>query len=76
MKCPHCEKDLTVQEIKTIWASYTGRLAAPHAGPGRPRWKKRCRCGEMTLGRAKQRNHVCPVPVKPRVKKTKETETK
>jgi hypothetical protein len=67
MKCPHCKHklttediDLTTEELKSLWASYTGSLQTPHAGPGRPRWKKRCHCGEMTLARAKQRNHKCP----------------
>jgi hypothetical protein len=60
MRCPHCEEDLTVEQIRTIWASYTGSLQTPHAGPGRPRTAKRCRCGAMTRARAKQRNHKCP----------------
>jgi hypothetical protein len=60
MICPHCDHELTPEEIRTIWASYTGSLQTPHAGPGRPRYKKRCRCGAMTVERAKQRNHKCP----------------
>jgi hypothetical protein len=64
MICPHCEHELTPEEIKTIWARYTSSLASPHAGPGRPRRKKRCRCGAMTLKMAKQRYHNCPPKVK------------
>lgn len=60
MNCPHCEHELTPEEIRALWGSYCGTLQTPHAGPGRPRWKKRCRCGAMTIARAKQRNHKCP----------------
>jgi len=65
MICPHCEHELTPEEIKTIWASYTSSQRETYgAGPGRPRYKKRCRCGAMTLERAKQRNHKCPPTAK------------
>lgn len=60
--CPHCEVELTPEEVRSLWGSYTSSLATPHAGPGRPRWKEHCRCGAMTLDRAKLRNHVCPEP--------------
>lgn len=60
VECPHCEHEITPEELKTLWGRWRASLAAPHAGPGRPRYKKRCRCGEMTLERARKRNHVCP----------------
>lgn len=59
MNCPHCKHELTPEEIRSIWGSYCGVRQTPHAGPGRPRWKKRCPCGAMTKARAKQRNHKC-----------------
>ena len=40
MTCPHCRKSLTEAQIKSIWASYTGKKQTPHAGPGRPKKKK------------------------------------
>lgn len=60
MKCPHCSHELSPEEVKSLWGSYCAGLAAPHAGPGRPRYKKRCRCGLMTLDGAKKRGHKCP----------------
>jgi hypothetical protein len=46
MTCPHCRHKITLDdlkarlsedELKTLWASYTGKKQTPHAGPGRPR---------------------------------------
>jgi len=36
MMCPHCQKPLTPEEIRSLWGSYCGSLQTPHAGPGRP----------------------------------------
>jgi hypothetical protein len=60
MNCPHCNHELSEAEIRSIWGAYCASLATPHAGPGRPRYKKHCRCGAMTLERAAKRNHKCP----------------
>lgn len=57
--CPHCHKPLTEAQIKRIWASYTGAKQTPHAGPGRPRVKPRCKCGAMTRERAEKHGHAC-----------------
>lgn len=62
IKCPHCDHELDIEQIKSIWGSYAGKLQTPHAGPGRPRSEKRCPCGEMTKTRAKMRNHKCEAP--------------
>lgn len=59
MTCPHCHTELTPEELKSMWASYCGSQQSPHAGPGRPRTAKRCKCGAMTVKRAKMRNHKC-----------------
>jgi hypothetical protein len=62
MLCPHCSHKLTPEEVRSLWASYCGKLQTPHAGPGRPRTKPRCACGAMTLERAAKRGHVCASP--------------
>jgi hypothetical protein len=59
MNCPHCNQEISPEELKSLWASYTGSLQTPHAGPGRPRKAKRCPCGAMTVTRARQRGHKC-----------------
>jgi hypothetical protein len=64
MNCPHCDVELTEEEIRSLWGSMTGRRQTPHAGPGRPPYKKRCPCGAMTVDRAKLRSHKCVAPKK------------
>ncbi|HEY1898138.1 MAG TPA: hypothetical protein VGG62_17795 [Terracidiphilus sp.] len=61
MTCPHCEKELTPEEVKSLWGRYTSSLVTNfHAGPGRPPYKKRCKCGKMTQDRARKLKHKCP----------------
>ena len=72
MKCPHCENELTPEEIRTLWGAMTSSMRTTFGhGPGRPRWKKRCPCGAMTIARAKQRNHKCSPPVEEPKRKSK-----
>ena len=62
INCPHCQHELTAEELKTLWGRWRASLSTPHPGPGRPKYKKPCPCGKMTAERAKLRNHVCVAP--------------
>ena len=60
MKCPHCGKKISV----AFAAAEAGREFQAlrktfGAGPGRPKAKRRCKCGAMTRERAKKRGHKC-----------------
>jgi hypothetical protein len=61
MNCPHCDKKLTEAQIRSLWGQLsTSKRETFGAGPGRPRTAaRRCKCGEFTLARAKQRHHKC-----------------
>jgi hypothetical protein len=54
---------LSDKEFNSLRGIRSGRMATPHAGPGRPKSDaKRCPCGAMTLKRAKARGHKCSLP--------------
>lgn len=40
MKCPHCNRELTDEEVKKLWAQRNGKKQTPHPGPGRPKGSK------------------------------------
>jgi hypothetical protein len=58
--CPHCEVELTPEEIKTLWSSYTTSLRQTLGGPRRT--PRPCpNCG-MTCDTAREAWSHCRIP--------------
>ncbi len=60
MQCPHCKKDLTPDQIRSLWGQLTASLRRKHgAGAGRPKKFRTCKkCGRR-MGTAEMRRHKC-----------------
>jgi hypothetical protein len=58
--CPHCEHELTPEEIKTIWSSYTTSLRQTLGGPKRK--KRPCQSCGMTCDSAREAWSHCRIP--------------
>lgn len=60
MNCPHCEQELTPEEVKTLWANYTTSLRQTLGGP--KRLKRPCpSCGMMCTSAREAWSH-CRIP--------------
>jgi hypothetical protein len=58
--CPHCEVELTPEEIKTIWSSYTTALRQTLGGP--KRMKRPCNSCGMVCASAREAWSHCRIP--------------
>ena len=58
--CPHCEHELTPEEIKSIWSSYTTSLRQTLGGP--KRMKRPCQSCGMVCASAREAWSHCRIP--------------
>jgi hypothetical protein len=58
--CPHCEAELTPEEIKTLWSSYTTSLRTTLGGPKRT--PRPCPSCGMTCDTAREAWSHCRIP--------------
>ena len=58
--CPHCEVELTPEEIKTLWSNYTTSLRQTMGGPKRQ--KRPCQTCGMVCGSAREAWSHCRIP--------------
>lgn len=60
MNCPYCEHELSAEEIKTVWSSYTSSLRQTYAGPARQ--PQPCPGCGMVCGSAREAWAHCRIP--------------
>lgn len=60
MICPHCDKPLTTEEIKRLWATYTAAQRQTLGGPAKQ--KRACQSCGMTCDSARGAWSHCRIP--------------